>query len=214
MQAMRENARPDLLITGFGPFPRVKVNPSGRLAERLARDRRWARLGLQVKGETFGVGYASVATRLADIAAAPPRALLMFGVAARSREMRIEMRALNRVSRTAEDQAKRLASSGWLEAGAPASRRARAPVRPLLHALGAAGAPARLSRSAGTYVCNAAYWHALRLMPKATRVLFVHIPMPMRPGTRKRDSRPEFALIQAGARALALALAVGSRLSH
>lgn len=211
---MRDNARLDLLVTGFGPFPRVKINPAGRLAEKVAGDGRWARLGWRVCAEVLHVGYASVAERLQQIAQAPPRALLMFGVAARSKAVRIELRARNRVSRQARDQSRALPGDNRLQPGAASFRQGRAAFRPALLAMRAAGVPTRLSRDAGAYVCNAAYWQALRHLPRETRVLFVHIPMPMKPGTRKRDSRPDFAAMLTGARGLALGFARAPRLTR
>jgi pyroglutamyl-peptidase len=69
----------------------------------------------------------------------------------------------------------------------------------MVRAARVAGAPARLSRSAGRYVCNFALWHGLAAMPRETRVVFIHIPMPMKPGTAHHSGKPDIdGLIRAG----------------
>lgn len=189
------------LITGFGPFPGVPRNPSGLLATRIARDPRWRRLGWRIKGRAFPTDYARVAAEIADLAEKPPRFVLMLGVAARSKALRVEMVARNRSSLTARDV------SGWrvkrraLEAGAAASRPGRHAGPALVQALRDGGVKAGISRDAGRYVCNASYWWMLGAMQRSTRVVFVHIPLPGMPGRRKRDSRkrdtrPDMAAMQ------------------
>ena len=76
-----------------------------------------------------------------------------------------------------------------LEAGAPATRHCSATPMPLLHALAAAGVPARLSRDAGGYVCNALSWSAYGWARRDARMplaVFVHIPRPRASGPLDR----------------------------
>lgn len=228
----------DLLITGFGPFPGVRRNPSARLVQALAADRAFARLGLRVKTRILTVGYGIVAEALADEARYQPRAVLMFGVAARSKRVRIELKAINRVSLNAKDAMRTLPGDARLERCEAVFRRTRAPVSAALRAMREAGVGVEYSRSAGRYVCNAAYWRALGAMPPDTLVLFVHIPLLehvaqkwppvlrnnmrqnkenelalMKPGTRKRDPRPDFQALLNGAKRVALAMMKAARLT-
>lgn len=182
--------RKDLMITGFGAFPGMRINPSARLVAALLRDRRWGLHGLRVEGKVLRVGYGIVAQSLQKLAKNPPRALLMFGVAGRARQVRIELRAVKQVSRQATDSTRALPTDGRLERTADVTRAIRARALPLRLAMRKAGVRARLSRSAGRYVCNAAYWHALGAMPASTAIVFVHIPMLRPSGTRKSDKRP------------------------
>jgi pyroglutamyl-peptidase len=75
--------------------------------------------------------------------------------------------------------------------------------------------PARLSRDAGRYLCNYAYWQALARAPHAQPLIqFVHIP-PLRrsglPRTRVRRHAPTLAdLVNAG-EAILIALVAGLR---
>ena len=48
-----------LLVTGFGPYPRVRVNPTGVIARRLGASKRLARLGLRVTCAVLETSYAA-----------------------------------------------------------------------------------------------------------------------------------------------------------
>lgn len=196
------------LITGFGPFPGVKHNPSGVLAERLGRSGIARRLGWTVETALFPTGYGVVGERIAALARANPAPdfVLMLGVASRAKWLRVELRAKNRVSSTYRDATGRRPASRRLEAGAETTRFGRHQGAALAGALRGAGVPARVSRDTGSYVCNFAYWRMLKAMPRETSVLFVHIPLPARAGVRKRDPRPSLPAMEAALKALALRL--------
>ena len=89
-----------LLITGFGPFPRVPDNPSARVARRLAALPHLRRiLGQAPDGLVLDTRYAALDTQLVPALAREPAAVLMIGVAASRRRVCVETRAVNRVSR-------------------------------------------------------------------------------------------------------------------
>ncbi|GJD50096.1 Pyrrolidone-carboxylate peptidase [Methylobacterium crusticola] len=176
-----------LLITGFGPFPRVPVNPSAALAERLAASRRLAlALGGRPDLLVLRTAYASVEGALAPALAAGPGAVLMLGVAGRARSVRVEARALNRGSRLFPDASGRLPAGLALDPEGPLLRRAGALARKAATLLRRHGLRVRLSRDAGRYLCNAAYYRALA---EPVPVLFLHIPLPPRAGARAAQDR-------------------------
>ena len=93
-----------LLITGFGPFPRVPRNPSGLLAEHVAASPRLRLAGIRASALVLPTTYGAVDAMLRPaIAREVPDAVLMIGVAARRREVCVERQALNRVSRLFPD---------------------------------------------------------------------------------------------------------------
>jgi pyroglutamyl-peptidase len=202
-----------VVITGFGPFPGAPVNPSALLVKALAQRRRPALAGVTLTTHVFTTSYAAVDRNLPKLFAAKPDIVLIFGLAARRRQLCIETRARNAMSLLLADAGKHRPARGVIARGAPPSRRGNAPFAALLGAVQTTGFPARLSRDAGRYLCNYAYWQALgRMHGKRPLVQFVHVPLvrlaPRRPGRRRAPSLS--ALINA-AEALLIALIAASR---
>jgi len=179
---VKRNKRCDILITGFGPFPRVPVNPTAVLAERVGGSRRLARLGIRAEHHVFRTRYAILDKALPTrLAAARPRAVLMLGVATRARHVRVETRAVNKANRTAPDASGKTRRGAALAKGAPLVRRSPAPLARLKVAMAGTGMPVRRSIDAGRYLCNASYFTALgQLEDKrpSIPVVFIHVPMP------------------------------------
>jgi pyroglutamyl-peptidase len=173
-----------LLITGFGPFPGMPRNPSAALARRVAASPRWRVLGIDVTCRILTTAYAALATELDPALAERPDAVLLIGVAGRSKRIRVEWRATSRRSTLFPDVAGETAGS--VASGRTVARRSPiAPIKPL-RALRAQKLPSRISRDAGRYLCNASYHRALAL-PRP--VLFIHIPKPPRPARGKAGPR-------------------------
>ena len=86
----------NILLTGFGPFPGAPFNPTGRLVEKLARSRHLASSGVRRMAHVFRTSYEAVDHELpALLARTKPDVLVMFGLAGRTRHVRIETRARN-----------------------------------------------------------------------------------------------------------------------
>ena len=181
-----------VLIAGFGPFPGAPINPSALLVRALARRRRPALAGVARTAHVFATAYAAIDRDLPKLFAAKPDIVLMFGLAGRRRRLCIETRARNAVSVLFPDASGRRPQGGVIARGAPQSRQGNAPFARLLGAVRASAVAARLSRDAGRYLCNYAYWQALqRTRDGRPLIAFVHIP-PVRlaPRPRPRRRRP------------------------
>ena len=88
-----------ILITGFGPFPGAPFNPTSMIATRIARLRRPSLSDVKIVTHVFPTSYGAVDRDLpALIGKHRPRALLMFGLAARAHNLRIETRARNAIT--------------------------------------------------------------------------------------------------------------------
>ncbi len=181
-----------LLITGFGPFPGAAVNPTAPLVRALARKLR-ARSGVKVAVHVFPTTYAAVDRGLPRLLARHrPQVVLMFGLASRSRAIRIETQARNRIGRLA-DASGATPASRVIVAGAPRSLPIRAPKLALLRAAQSSALPARLSVNAGSYLCNYLYWRALEAVQRPGgpgRTVFIHVP----PLQARRGTRPARSL--------------------
>jgi pyroglutamyl-peptidase len=206
-----------VLLAGFGPFPGAPSNPSAALAKALARRRRPALAALVRCAHVFATAYAAVDRDMAKLFADKPDVVLVFGLAARRPHVCLETRARNAASVIFPDASGYRPSSNVIEFGAPAALISRAPFIPLLAALRAAGVPARLSRDAGRYLCNYAYWRALeRAHNGRPLVQFVHIPAVAhnpQPRRRRRSVHrsPCLAQLVAAAERLLIALVAASK---
>jgi pyroglutamyl-peptidase len=169
-----------VLITGFGRFPGAPANPSGALAKALARRRRPALAGMVLRAEVLPTTWAVAADFAAMLRREDPDIVLMIGLAARRRQVCVETRAVNRASGF-PDAARRHPGSRRLDAAGPDATRARVHPAGLLRALRLAGVPARTSRDAGRYICNAQAYGAYGQAGATDRprlAVFVHIPRP------------------------------------
>jgi pyroglutamyl-peptidase len=205
----------NILVTGFGPFPGAPVNPSGQLVARLARVRRPALSQHRLATHIFATSYATVDRELPKLLAQhKPQILIMFGLAARTKFLRIEMLAHNRKSRIHPDRIGHIPKTYAIRPGAPSSLRGRAPFARLLDAARATGIEARLSRDAGRYICNYVYWRALDAVEKAGRpdiVVFIHVPK-LRSRDRQRSKIPRPTLPQLVHAATAVMIAANTKI--
>ncbi|GJE57817.1 MULTISPECIES: pyroglutamyl-peptidase I family protein [Methylobacterium] len=162
---------PRLLVTGFGPFPGVPINPSATLARRIAASPRLRRvMGTAPELLILTTSYSALSTELEPALAEQPDAVLMIGIARRARCIRIEGRAVNRASRLFPDASGKVARQLTLDLDGPHERRSAiaAQLRIPLRRVGAIA-----SRDAGRYLCNASYY---RVLSEGCPAIFLHIP--------------------------------------
>lgn len=177
-----------LLVTGFGPFPGWERNPTPAMVKAVAALRL---RGVRVVPHVFATVYAEVARDLpALIARHRPDAVLLFGLAGRTGHVRIEQHAHNVTTRRVPDASGAFHRSADIVADGPWRVPTAFACGPLTQALRRAGFNARLSPSAGEYLCNFAYWLALEAVARhqVKRALFVHVPMPLKAGRSARGA--------------------------
>jgi pyroglutamyl-peptidase len=132
----------------------------------------------------------------------------MFGLAARTKFLRIETCARNARSWLLADAAGALPRQRAIAAGAPSALRGRAPFA-ALRVAARARVPVRLSHNAGRYLCNYLYWRGVELRGSAAPrvVVLVHVPL-VRRGPRRRTAHGAQATIPELVRAAAAMLRV------
>lgn len=164
------------LITGFAPFGASQTNPSYEAA-RLMPDT----LGRhEIFRQQIPVEYGRCTEVLIDaIETYRPDCVLCLGQAAGREMISLENTAVNVRASAMPDNAGVIFENGIIEEGAPESLAPNLPLKEMLGALREIGLPAKISYSAGTYVCNDLFYSLLRYIGKERpRLLggFIHIP--------------------------------------
>jgi pyroglutamyl-peptidase len=165
-----------VLVSGFGPFETTERNPSGEIAQALARDPpRGLRVVAGILPVSFGRAPGAWDELLASVAPARPRLYLGLGVQKKG-GYRLERRARARPKRTQRRDVDGVAAREFAHEG-PELATVFA-LEPLLCALHARGfAEAYVSEDAGGYVCERLYHHLLsRGREHGVAALFVHVP--------------------------------------
>jgi pyroglutamyl-peptidase len=208
----------NVLLTGFGPFPGAPYNPSAALVRALARRRRPAFVEIKRHVYVFPTSYAAVDRALPRlIADFRPQVVLMFGLATRTRHVRVETQARNAVATLLPDAHRGRFITASIAPGKPPYLKSQAPVRSLIAAGRGCGTDVRLSRDAGRYLCNYLYWRALEVADAARKpplVQFIHIPLARRkaqPRARGKRRRPTLDALTRAAEAMLVALLADAR---
>ncbi|GAP36904.1 pyrrolidone-carboxylate peptidase [Piscinibacter sakaiensis] len=166
-----------LLLTGFEPFDGDTLNPSRDLAFALEGRRvgGWQVHALELPCR-FDRAPAVLDAALARLA---PSAVLAIGQAGGRAELSFERVAINLVDARIADNGGLRPAEAPVVAGAPAAYFARWPVKAMAAAARAAGVPAAVSYSAGTFVCNQVFFHLMHRLAGPAAALrggFLHVP--------------------------------------
>jgi pyroglutamyl-peptidase len=181
-----------ICVAAFEPF-------GGR-----ARNRAWEAASL-LTGATLGghpvevhqlpVVYQQIGARIDELVAKQPAVLLLVGESGGTRTLELETVALNVAHAPSPDNAGQRPIDQALDAAGPLARRIQFAPDPVLRASFAAGVPCARSHHAGTFLCNAALYHALgRTGP---RVAFVHVPARWPWARNRRAARGLSAIAEA-----------------
>ncbi len=166
-----------ILVTGFEPFGGEAVNASWEAARKLDG---WRVGEFATVARLLPCAYdASVKELIRAIETLRPEAVLMTGQAARRGVVCVERFARNLDDAAAPDNLGVTRMAAAISAGAPERLEAAAPLKAIAGAIRMAGIPARVSRSAGGFVCNHLYFGALQYLRdkrSATPAVFVHLP--------------------------------------
>jgi pyroglutamyl-peptidase len=168
---------PPILITGFEPFAGLAYNPSAAIVEALDGK---AMAGRIVVGRLLPVDFARYRTALdALLEEFAPDLYIGFGLASGEDMIRIERFGLNLADFDIPDNAGARHIGQAIEPQGPAARASTLPCAAIRTALLEAGIPARLSNSAGSYLCNATFYSALGLCAARENTPlcgFIHLP--------------------------------------
>ncbi|WP_347333370.1 pyroglutamyl-peptidase I, partial [Ralstonia pseudosolanacearum] len=141
-----------VLITGIEPFESDPTNPSWDIARALDGERiDGATLVARQLPCVFGRANREL---VAAIEATQPSLVLALGLASGRSELSVERVAINVIDARIPDNAGNQPVDVPVVADGPAAYFSSLPIKAIVHALRAAGVPAAVSQSAGTYNCN------------------------------------------------------------
>ena len=166
-----------VLLTGFEPYGGRAKNPSEEVTQAL--DGRMV-AGNRVVGRVLPVVFAELAHRIDRLVdEIEPAIVVSLGLSPGEPVIRIERMAVNVADFDIPDnRGERLLKREVLRGGCPA-RVSTLPIEKIEARLLGAGIPARLSRSAGTYLCNACLYSFLDALERKSRRVpcgFIHLP--------------------------------------
>ena len=184
-----------MLLTGFQSYGGRAANPAEDVVKALDGE---VIAGRTVMGRTLPVRYAELGSQIAQLVAeTAPRAVICLGLWPGEPMLRLERIAVNIADFEIADNAG-LIERGAVVTGGPVAYAATLPIHAIQDRLLEAGIPARLSGSAGNFLCNALMYHALRSCARHDPVPacgFIHLPyLPQQVSNIVRDTRDDARL--------------------
>ena len=164
-----------ILVTGFDPFGGESVNPSWEAVKSIKAPENIALYKLQVPTEF----ERCLKVTEAAIEEYQPDSVLCIGMAGGRDEVTPEMVGINMDDARIPDNAGVELHDVPVISGAPAAYFATLPVKKMVKAIEEAGIKARVSYTAGTFVCNHLLYGLLYYAEKNRpdlKVGFIHVP--------------------------------------
>ena len=163
-----------ILLTGFEPFGGYCENSSWAVAVKVS--------ALDVEGvvvEQMPVSFNRVGVALREaVKRHKPDVIMMLGQSALTNAVKLERVAINLMDSANADNDGYQPNEEPIYQGENNALFTTLPIKQLRDAVEQLGTPAKLSSSAGLYVCNRLYYEALRLCQGTSmQALFVHLPL-------------------------------------
>jgi pyroglutamyl-peptidase len=181
------------LVTGFEPFDDDPINPALEALRRLPPRHGALKVATALVPTVFGRALQALD---AAVAATDPDIVLGVGLAGGRAALSLERVALNLDDARIPDNAGRQPIDRPIVADGPAAYFASLPLKAAVAALRAAGLPAIVSNTAGTFVCNHFFYGVMHLAATrrpAMRAGFLHVPyLPSQ--AARQDGAPSMAL--------------------
>ena len=160
-----------VLLTGFEPFGKASLNPSGEIVKQISGD--------NIVTAILPVAYAQSAERLLGlIAEHNPEVVICLGQAEGRKEITPERVAINLDDARLADNEGVLRNDVKILNDGPDAYFSTLPVKEIVEAIKAAEVPAAVSLSAGAFLCNHVFYVAQnKFAGTKVRSGFVHVPL-------------------------------------
>ena len=160
-----------VLLTGFEPFGKATLNPSGEIVKQISGD--------NIVTAILPVAYAqSAEALLALIEHHNPDVVICLGQAEGRTQITPERIAINLDDARLADNEGVVRNNLPIIVNGPTTYESTLPVEEFVRAINEVGVPAAVSLSAGTFLCNHIFYLAQDAL-KGTKVRsgFVHVPL-------------------------------------
>ena len=160
-----------VLLTGFEPFGKATLNPSGEIVKQISGD--------NIVTAILPVAYAqSAEALLALIEQHNPDVVICLGQAEGRTHVSPERIAINLDDARLADNEGVIRNDVPIVVGGPVAYESTLPIKEIVKAINDAGVPAAVSLSAGAFLCNHVFYVAQDHF-KGTKVRsgFVHVPL-------------------------------------
>ena len=164
-----------VLLSGFEPFGGESINPSLELIRQLQNERfQEIEVHLIQLPVVFGESIAKLRAAITEI---DPDIVIGIGQAGGRTALSLERVALNVDDAVIADNAGNQPVDLAIDPAGPAAYFSTLPIKKMMQAARAAGAPALVSNTAGTYVCNHLMYGIMHTLAGTEKLGgFIHIP--------------------------------------
>jgi len=165
-----------VLLTGFEPFNKEPINPAWEAVRALDG---WSEGEFHVVARqlpcVFGDANAAMKALVGEL---QPALVIAVGQAGGRVDLSVERVAINVDDAPIKDNANKQLVDEPIVRGGPAAYFATLPIKAIVAALRAAGLPASVSQTAGTFVCNHVFYGLMHAVAGRNDVKagFIHIP--------------------------------------
>lgn len=162
-----------LLLSGFEPFLGFPINPTEAIVKELDGKEVG---GFSVHGVLLPVDFEKAGPSILEvIEEVQPDVVISLGLAAGRSSITPERIAINCRDGEPDNNGVALQDAPVVEGG-PDGYFSTLPIRKMVDVLNESGYPARISNTAGTYLCNNIMYTVLNAVGDGVRAGFVHIP--------------------------------------
>lgn len=165
-----------VLLTGFEPFNKEPINPAWETVRALDG---WGEGDFGVVARQLPCVFGDANTAMAAlIDELHPALVIAVGQAGGRVDLSVERVAINVDDAPIKDNAERQLVDEPIVRGGPAAYFSTLPIKAIVAALRAAGLPASVSQTAGTFVCNHVFYGLMHAVAGRDDVKagFIHIP--------------------------------------
>ena len=160
-----------VLLTGFEPFGKATLNPSGEIVKQISGD--------NIVTAILPVAYAQSAERLLTlITEINPDVVICLGQAEGRTQITPERIAINLDDARLADNNGEMRNDVRIIVGGPVAYASTLPIKEFVKAINDAGVSAAVSLSAGAFLCNHVFYVAQnKFVGTKVRSGFVHVPL-------------------------------------